>query len=69
MKGYHKYDHYTVEATVVDTCEKYWCDITGEVKESGETPNSSTVNYVPVNSKAITMRHKKNGLLKMMIFI
>ena len=48
---------------------KYWCDITGEVKESVETSNSSTVNYVSINSKAVTMRQKKNEVLKMMIFI
>ena len=47
----------------------YWCDITGEVKESVETSNSRTVNYVSINSKAITMRQKKNEALKMMIFI
>ena len=38
---------------------KYWCDITGEVKESVETSNSSTVNYVSINSKAITMNRKR----------
>ena len=38
---------------------KYWCDITGEVKESVETSNSSTVNYVSINSEAITMNRKR----------
>ena len=59
LKGYHNYDHGKAKTTVTDTRKKYWCDITGEVKESVETSNSSTVNYVPVNSKSITMRQKK----------
>ena len=59
LKGYHNYDHGKAKATVTDTRKKYWCDVTGEIKESVETSNSSTVNYVPVNSKSITMRQKK----------
>ena len=56
----HYYGASKREGICFETSQKYWCDITGDLKKSQEISNHENVNYVPEKAKAITSKKKKS---------
>ena len=58
----HNYNDETVTTTVRHMRSKYWCEVTGKIKENVSSSSGNNVkplDYVPVNSRVIAANEKK----------